>query len=88
MSIFNELHEALPIRASDFPERNRCDICHRIPGVVFPGCLELGQIVCLTCIAKTENDPTEFVMVNLQNMGPVVADMAVKYKDEYFEDKK
>jgi len=86
--IMIEWHESRPLTVEDFEERNRCDKCHRIPGTIFPGAMGLGEINCLRCMAASETNPSQFMMDQLKIMNPIAADMATKYKDEFFEDKK
>jgi len=86
MNKIQEQHESTNLDPDDFPEFHRCDDCHRIPGTVFPGALALGVIKCLRCISKTQDDPARFMLDTLNLIDPVSRDMAVKYKDEFFED--
>jgi len=85
-----DLHLSLPFQEEDFPEYNRCETCKRIPGVTYPGVLEPGIIKCLKCIAEENyrEDPAQFMIEAMKTMNPISKDMCVRYKDEYFEDKK
>lgn len=65
----------------DFPEYNRCDLCHRIPACAIV--LGDGVVCCFSCIGRQRGlkDAIEISEV----FDPIDKKLALIYKDEVFE---